>query len=82
MYFVTLEEVQNEKEFAEKILSYLWDDVAKINIEDWFGNIKTYDELLSSYEKESVRVFNKLFENYQIHIEENNDEQSDEQDTI
>lgn len=82
MYFVTLEEVQNEKEFAEKVLSYLWDDVAKINPEDWFGNIKTYDELLSSYEKESVRVFNKLFENYQIHIEENNDEQSDEQDTI
>ena len=60
----------------------MWDDVAKINPEDWFGNIKTYDELLSSYEKESVRVFNKLFENYQIHIEENNDEQSDEQDTI
>ena len=82
MYFVTLEEVQNEKEFAEKILSYLWDDVAKINIEDWFGNIKTYDELLSSYEKESVRVFNKLFENYQIHIEENNYEQSDESNTI
>ena len=24
------------KEFAEKILSYLWDDVAKINPEDYF----------------------------------------------
>ena len=82
MYFVTLEEVQNEKEFAEKILSYIWDDVAKIDIEEWFGNIKSYDELLSSYEKNSVKVFNKLFDNYQIHIEENNDEQSNESDTI
>lgn len=82
MYFVTIEEVKNEKEFAEKILSYLWDDVAKINSEDWFGNIKTYDELLSSYERESIKVFNKLFENYQIHIEENNNEQSDEESTI
>ena len=82
MYFVTLEEVQNEKEFAEKILSYLWDDVAKINPEDWFGNIKTYDKLLSAYEKSSVKVFNELFKNYQIHIEENSDEQSDESNTI
>ena len=82
MYFVTLEEVQNEKEFAEKILSYIWDDVAKIDIEEWFGNIKSYDELLSSYEKNSVKVFYKLFDNYQIHIEENNDEQSNESDTI
>ena len=70
------------KEFAEKILSYIWDDVAKIDIEEWFGNIKSYDELLSSYEKNSVKVFNKLFDNYQIHIEENNDEQSNESDTI
>lgn len=82
MYFVTLEEVQNEKEFAEKILSYLWEDVAKIDIEDWFGNIKIYAELLSSFERESVKVFNKLFENYQIHLEENNYEQSNESDTI
>lgn len=82
MYFVTIEEVKNEKEFAEKILSYLWDDVAKINPEDWFGDIKTYDRLLSTYEKESVKVFNNLFEKYQIHIEENSNEQSDEKITI
>lgn len=82
MYFVTLEEVRNEKEFAEKVLSYIWDDVAKIDVEDWFGNIKTYDELLTAYEKESIRVFNKIFDNYQIHLEENNHEQSNESNTI
>ena len=82
VYFVTLKEIQNEKEFAEKILSYLWEDVAKIDLEDWFGNIKRYGDLLSAYEKSNIKVFNKIFDGYSNDIEGNNNEQSNESDTI
>lgn len=69
MYFVTVEEVNNSKEFAEKILSYLWEDVAKINTTYWFGSISSYDELIESYEKFYLDVFNNLFED-EIRIDE------------
>ena len=62
MYFVTIEEIENSKEFAEKILSYLWEDVAKINPSYWFGSISSYDELIELYEKSYLDVFNTIFE--------------------
>lgn len=62
MYFVSVEEINNPKEFAEKILSYLWEDVAKINTSYWFGSISSYDELLDEYNKNYLDVFNTLFE--------------------
>lgn len=62
MYFVSIEEIDNKKEFAEKILSYLWEDVAKINTSYWFGKISSYDELLDNYDKNYLDVFNNIFD--------------------
>lgn len=62
MYFVSVEEIDNQKEFAEKILSYLWEDVAKLNTSYWFGSISSYDELLEAYNKNTLDVFNSLFD--------------------
>ena len=62
MYFVSIEELNNKKEFAEKILSYIWEDVAKLNTTYWFGTISSYDELLNDFEKNGLDVFNNLFE--------------------
>lgn len=57
MYFVTVEELENDKEFSEKILSYLWEDVVKLNVDEWFSGVNSYDELLKKYNKEKLRVF-------------------------
>lgn len=62
MYFVSVEEINDPKEFAEKILSYLWEDVAKLNTSYWFGSITSYDELIESFNKNSLDVFNSLFD--------------------
>lgn len=70
MYFVTIDEIDDSKEFAEKILSYLWEDVAKLNTTYWFGNIETYDELIEAYNKETLAVFNSLFDDNLKIIEE------------
>lgn len=45
--------------FAEKILSYIWDDVAKINRDAWFDidKYKTLDSLVSSYTEKGLEVF-------------------------
>lgn len=62
MYFVSVEEINDPKEFAEKILSYLWEDVAKLNTSYWFGSISSYDELIDSFNKNSLDIFNSLFD--------------------
>lgn len=62
MYFVTIEEINNKKEFAEKILSYLWEDVAKLNPTYWFGKISSYDELIEAYNNSALDVFANLFD--------------------
>ena len=62
MYFVSTEEIDNPKEFAEKILSYLWEDVAKLNTSYWFGSISSYDELIDKFNTSYLDVFNSLFE--------------------
>ncbi len=51
-----------KKAFAEKVLMYLWDDVAKLNKEAWFNHqYKTLDDLLIGFENENLKVFNDLF---------------------
>lgn len=70
MYFVNKSEVLSEKEFAEKILSYLWEDVAKLNPEYWFGDVDSYDKLLKKYEDSYLEVFDSLFEEEIIITEE------------
>ena len=72
VYFMpasALSETENEedaekiKEFGEKILMYLWEDVAKLERSQWFGDkFHALDELLDEFEKSKLAVFNDLFE--------------------
>lgn len=51
-------DVVKKKEFAYKLLEYLWDDVAKYNHVDWFGaDIKTLDQLIAEYMENGQKVF-------------------------
>ncbi len=45
--------------FAEKVLSYIWDDVAKINRDSWFDSskYKTLDSLVSAFMDKGLEVF-------------------------
>lgn len=45
--------------FAEKVLSYLWDDVAKINRDAWFDidKYRTLESLLSAFTEKGLEVF-------------------------
>ena len=47
------------KIFAEKILAYIWDDVAKINRDSWFDSNKyrTLNSLVSAYIDKGLEVF-------------------------
>lgn len=50
---------QQIKDFAYKVLEYLWDDVAKLQRKIWFdNNIKSLDELVQEYESKGIEVFN------------------------
>ena len=66
------------KKFAEKVLMYLWEDIAKLEPTEWFNNnIKTLDSLLENYQKTGIKVFS---ENLQNILKANNGENSDEED--
>ena len=45
--------------FAEKVLSYIWEDVAKINRDAWFESSKyrTLDSLVTAYMEKGLEVF-------------------------
>ena len=44
--------------FAEKVLMYLWEDIAKLKPSEWFNDsIETLDELLKQYESNGIDVF-------------------------
>lgn len=63
----TLDDVNNEnkkKEFAYKLLEYIWDDVARYKHDDWFDkDIKTLDQLIAKYMTEGEKVFiNGIFD--------------------
>lgn len=47
-----------KKDFAYKLLEYLWDDVAKFSRSDWFNSdIKTLDKLIEEYMDKGERIF-------------------------
>lgn len=49
-YSVSKEQITNEKLFADKVLMYIWDNIAKYNPNKWFkGDIKVYDQLIDKY---------------------------------
>ena len=61
--------------FAEKVLLYIWDDIAKIKPDDWFEE-KTYDDLLKSFYElrdEKLSIF-RLGENLTFNHEGNENE--------
>lgn len=47
--------------FGEKVLMYIWNDIAKTNIGKWFDGCNTLDDLLDAFEKnastDSLNVF-------------------------
>ena len=61
------------KLFTEKVLSYIWEDVAKINREIWFKE-KTFDSLVDSFIKIGLNVFDEGI----ISEKENNDSENKE----
>lgn len=51
------------KYFAEKILAYIWEDVAKINRESWFDSkkYKTLESVIDGYINKGLNVFGDDF---------------------
>lgn len=46
------------KTFSEKVLMYLWEDIAKLDQKRWFDeNIKTLNKLLKEYSQKGIDVF-------------------------
>ena len=53
---------EKKKKFAYKLLEYLWNDVAKFERANWFGDIKSLDELIQKYIDTGETVFsNAIF---------------------
>lgn len=64
------------KSFAEKVLMYIWEDIAKLEPTEWFkDNIRTLDMLLKEYQKNGIKVFN---DNIQFKLNPYEDEESNE----
>ena len=56
----TIDDCKDDKKierFAYKLFEYLWDDVAKFARSDWFGDIKTLDQLIDRYKEIGIKVF-------------------------
>lgn len=48
------------RRFAEKVLSYIWEDISKLNPSNWFReDIRTFEKLLSSYQTDGINVFSE-----------------------
>lgn len=85
VYFVTENElsaipVNDDKEamdrFIEKVLLYIWDDVAKLDTTLWFDhNINSFDELVKSYYDNKLHIFKDMFkdQNNESQVEEINE---------
>ena len=75
VYFVTENELSYEPlnpdkdsidRFIEKVLLYIWDDVAKIDPTLWFGDgISSFNDLVDEYYDENLKVFKDLFTDQQ-----------------
>lgn len=75
IYFVGKKELVNQDEdneeiieskkrrFGEKVLMYLWEDVAKMNPTEWFTKYNSYEKLLEAFNKKGLGVFDGIFKN-------------------
>ena len=71
IYFVTENELSVEPvnsdieiidKFIEKVLLYIWDDVAKVDPNLWFNDeIECFDDLVSEYHDKKLNVFKEIF---------------------
>ena len=67
------------KSFSEKVLMYLWEDIAKLEPSEWFNdNIKTLDTLLKEYEEKGISVFSNNIQD-RLNIENDGDEPNEQQ---
>jgi len=56
------EDAEKISEFGEKILMYLWEDVAKMDRAAWFGEeYHTLDQLLDDFANKRLDVINITF---------------------
>ena len=78
-YFVTLEELKNADEFAQKVLLYLWNDVTKTDRSSLFNlkigeqEISTFERLINTYKEKGLKIFaNGIFEKVEDTIDDEN----------
>ena len=70
-YLCEKENENNEaiaKRFANKVLMYIWEDIARLNVSSWFDEINSLEELFDKFEKyakdatkDSLEVFKDIF---------------------
>ena len=58
-YFATQEEVNDKELFAEKVIFYLWEDVAKLNPQALFNTqaYKSLDEVVQGFKDNGIAIF-------------------------
>ena len=52
-----------KRKFGEKVLMYLWEDVAKTNPTEWFTKYNSYEKLLKDFNENGLEVFDGIFKN-------------------
>lgn len=50
--------------FSEKVLMYIWEDVAKMNKNEWFDEYNSYEELLEDFYLNSEKVINNMLNGF------------------
>lgn len=86
IYFVTENELSVEPvnsdieiidKFIEKVLLYIWDDVAKVDPNLWFNDeIECFDDLVSEYHDKKLNVFKEIFKD-QVNIIQSDREENE-----
>ena len=69
VYFLSKDELTEEryansreaaKMFSEKMLKYIWEDIAKLNPEDWFDECKCLDDVFDGFNENQLRIFKNI----------------------
>lgn len=48
------------RRFGEKVLMYIWEDIAKINLSEWFSEYESYEKLLKAFNNNSQKIIDDL----------------------
>ena len=61
------ENEEHKKALVEKVLRYIWDDVAKLDPSQWFiSDIKSFDDLVNAFDTKNLKVFKEIFDDLDI----------------